>query len=174
MNDMGVVHLFRLVHLLAGVFWVGATIFISAFLFPSLRASGPAAGTIMEQIVQVRRLPVFMMTATILTILSGLGLYWRDSGGFTGAWMGSGPGIVFGFGGLVATAAAVLGMAFISPNARRMSALGAQLRAGGGPPAPEVVAEIQALQGRVGRRSALAALLLVVATAAMAVARYVP
>jgi hypothetical protein len=128
----------------------------------------------MEQIAQVRRLPIYMMVMAILAILSGIGLYWRDSGGFQTPWMHSGPGTVFGVGGAFAILAMIIGMAVSSPAGRRLGALGAEIRARGGPPTPAEVAEMQRLQDRVARGSQIVALLLVLATGAMAIARYVP
>ncbi len=168
------IFVYRLIHILAGAFWVGAALFTAFFLMPSLRAVGPAAGPVMEQIGQVRRLPLYMMGAIILTILSGIALYWRDSAGFSGAWMRTGPGIVFSTGALLGIVVAVLGMVIISPATRRLGMLAASMRTGGGPPAPEAVAEMQSLQARTATLTRFASLLLVLATAAMAVARYVP
>jgi uncharacterized membrane protein len=165
--------LFRLVHVVVGVLWVGAVVFIAAFLLPSVRAAGPAGGPIMQQLTQVRRLPAWLMGAAILTILSGLGLYWRDSAGFTSAWLRSGPAQVFGVGGVLAIAAAALGMAVNTPAAKRLGALTAHLQSAGRPPAPEELAEVQRLQARLARATLVAALLLVLATVAMAVARYI-
>src|SRR4051795_342667 len=92
--------LLRIVHVLAGAVWVGAVVFLSVFLIPSIRAVGPAGAPVMEQLGRVRRVPLWMMGATFLTLLSGFTLYWRVSGGFNSAWMASGPGRVFGLGGL--------------------------------------------------------------------------
>jgi uncharacterized membrane protein len=168
------IFVYRLIHILAGAFWVGAALFTAFFLLPSLRAVGPAAGPLMEQIGQVRRLPLYMMGTMILTILSGIALYWRDSGGFSSAWMHSGSGIVFGIGGLLGIVVAVLGMVVITPATRRLGTLAASMRAGGGPPSPDALAEMQTLQARTAALTRSASLLLVLATAAMAVARYVP
>ena len=82
----------RLIHILAGAFWAGSAIFTAAFLIPSIRALGPAGGPVMQQIAQVRKLPVYFFGAGTLTVLSGIGLYSRASGGFTNQWMRSGPG----------------------------------------------------------------------------------
>lgn len=173
MHDMGVLHLLRLIHVIFGAFWLGAALFIAWFLMPSLRAVGPAGGAVMEQLAVVRRLPIYLMAAAILTILSGIALYWRDSNGFGGAWMRSGPGVVFGFGGAVGIVVVVLGMAVVSPTATKLGALAAQMRSGG-PPPPDRIAEMQMLQARLARMTRVVSLLLVVATGAMAVARYVP
>jgi uncharacterized membrane protein len=174
MHDASTLMILRLIHIIAGVFWVGAVLFVAGFLMPALRAIGPGAGPVMEQIGQVRKLPLYMMAATILTILSGVGLYWSASGGFQPAWMHSGPGTVFGIGGALAIVGAVVGMAVNSPTGRRLGVLGATIGARGGPPSPAEMAEMQRLQARLASSTRLVALLIVLATAAMAVARYVP
>jgi hypothetical protein len=166
--------LLRFIHVVGGAFWFGAVIFMTVFLMPSLQAAGPAAGVVMDQLARVRRVPIFMMSAAILTILSGFALYGRDSGGFSGPWMRSGAGMVFGIGGVVGTLAAIVGMAIASPAGRRMAALGAEIKAGGAAPTAEQVAEIQALQARIARGSMAVAVLIVIAITAMSVARYVP
>lgn len=174
MQGTGTLHLLRLIHIVSGVLWVGGVIFVMVFLMPTIRALGPAGGAVMQQMAQVRKLPVFMMSVAILTVLSGIGLYWRDSGGFSGPWMDSGSGRVFGLGGLLAILAVVIGMTIVSPSAKRMGALAGAMQAGGSAPNAEQVAEMQAIQARMGRFSLIVAVLLLLATAAMAVARYVP
>ena len=169
---IGTLHLLRLVHVVLGVFWVGAVTFIAFLLIPSLRAAGPAGGAVMEQLA-ARRMHLWLMGAGILTVLSGFGLYWHDSAGFSSStWLASGPARTFGFGAVMALIAVVLGMAVNSPAASRLGALGARIKAAGRPPSPDELAEIQRLQQRLARASVLQALLLLLAAAAMAVARY--
>ena len=164
----------RLVHIVAGVFWVGAVIFIALFLMPSLRGAGPAGGAVMQQLAQVRRLPIWMMAGSILTLLSGIGLYWHDSAGFSSTtWLASGTGRMFGLGGVLAIAGSVLGMSISSPAGRRLGMLMAKIQAAGRPPSAEEAATIQQLQGRLTWTSQVLAVVLALATAAMAVARYV-
>jgi hypothetical protein len=115
-----------------------------------------------------------MMVVAILTVLSGLALYWRDSAGFQGAWMQTSTGIVFSLGGLLGLASVALGMAVSSPVGRRLGVLAAAAQAKGGPPSAEEAAEMQRLETKLATASNLVAVLLVLATAAMAVARYVP
>ena len=168
------IYVLRLVHVLAGVFWVGAALFTAFFLAPSLRAAGPAAGPVMQQIAPVRRLPLYMITGMALTILSGISLYWRASGGFSNGWMGTGPGMAFGTGGALAILAGLIGVTVASPAARRSGALAAAMGKAGGPPSAEQAAEMQRLQRRMALGMTLVAWLLLLATAAMAVARYIP
>jgi hypothetical protein len=54
-----------------------------------------------------------------------------------------------------------------------MQALAKEMQAAGGPPKPEQLAEMQKLQARMGKAGVWGAILLVISTAAMAIARYV-
>lgn len=174
MQSLATVHLLRVVHVLVGAFWVGSILFMVAFLAPSVRAAGPAGGAVMHQLAEARRLPRWLLTAAILTIVSGIGLYWVDSAGFRSAWLRSGPGRVFGLGGALAILAAILAVVVNFPTQHRLTALAARVQGSGRPPAPEDAAEMQRLQARLGRTTMAVAGLLVLATLAMAVARYVP
>ena len=166
-------HFLRLVHILGGVFWVGSAIFMAAFLGPTVRAIGPAGGQVMQQLAQVRKLPAYMMGSMAATLLSGIALYWRASGGFSNSWPASGPGKTFGLGAVFAIVGATVGVVVSMPAARRLGALAATIAKTGAPPAPDQMAEMQRLQGRMATAAQIAAFLLVLATAAMAVARYV-
>lgn len=164
----------RLVHIVLGVFWVGSVTFIALFLMPSLRGAGPASGAVMQQLTQIRRLPLWLMAASILTLLSGIGLYWHDSAGFSSStWLGSGQGRMLGLGGVLAITASVVGMAVNNPAAKQLGALTAGVQAAGRPPSPDEAAAIQRLQARLASAGLFVAVLLLLATAAMALARYV-
>ncbi|HEX3276499.1 MAG TPA: hypothetical protein VHR43_16705 [Gemmatimonadales bacterium] len=166
--------LFRLLHIACGVFWVGAVTLVAFFVGPSVFAAGPAGGAVMRQLMEVRRMAAWLMGASAVTILSGFALYWHDSDGFQAAqWLGSGPGRVFGLGGVLAVAGLVVGMAVNVPAARRLGPLTAGIQAAGRPPSAEELAAIARLQRRLAWGSAVGAGLLLLATAAMAVARYV-
>ncbi len=75
-------------------------------------------------------------------------------------------------GGALAILAAAIGMAVNAPAGKRLGALAAEIKARGGP-TPADVAELQALQARLARATNLTAGLLILATAAMAVARHI-
>jgi len=92
-----------------------------------------------------------MMGAAILTVLSGLGLYWRDSAGFVGTWVRSGTALVFSLGALLGLGAVGLGMGVAAPVGKRLGVLAAAVQAEGGPTADEA-AEMQRLQPRLARR----------------------
>jgi hypothetical protein len=166
--------LLRLVHIVFGVFWVGTAIFNAIFLLPAIRALGPAGGPVMQEIAGKRKLPIYFLVAGILTVLSGIGLYWRDSAGFTNDFMRSGGGMTFGTGGALAILAVLIGIFIVTPAAKRASALGGAIAAGGKPPSPDQAAEMKALQAKLANMAGLAAGLLTLTAVAMAVARYIP
>ena len=174
MHSAAALAVLRAVHIVSGVFWVGATMFLAGFLVPAVRASGPAAGPVMQHVVESRRLPLYMLTATLLVIISGGVQMWLDAAGSSGAWMRSGPGQTFSLGAALAIVGGIIGAAVNAPAGRRLGAIIAGARARGGPPSADELAEIQRLQGRLARATGWAAVLLVLATIAMAVARYVP
>ncbi len=126
----------RLVHILAGVFWVGAAVFLAAIVVPAARAAGAEGGQFMERLMQQPRTRAALGAAMLLTVLSGLAMYGRLSGGFQRGWVTSPQGLALGLGAIAAILAAAIG------GARR------------------------------GRSPGLVAGLLVVAVAAMAIARY--
>ena len=163
----------RLIHILSGAFWIGAALFNVLFLVPTIRALGPAAGPVMQHLVQVRKMPIWLLVAGVLTFLSGLSLYYIASGGFTNVgFLASGPGRTFGLGAVFALCAILIGMLFTSPAAKRAGEIAASLA--GKPPTPQQAAELQAAQKRIGVTSGLATLFVFLATCAMAVARYIP
>ena len=165
--------LLRVLHIVTGVFWVGAVLFITVFLTPATRAAGPAGGSVMNQLVQVRRLPMYLMAASVITLISGFLLYWADARLNGGTWPGSGPGRVFGLGGMLALVGGVAGTAVNAPTGKKLGALGAAMAAAGRPPTPDELGTMQVLQRRMATASVYVAILLVVATLCMAVARYV-
>jgi uncharacterized membrane protein len=170
MDERTVILLLRLIHILAGIFWVGAIFLIAGFLLPTARATGREGGRFMQHLMLQRRLPVFLAIAMLLTVLSGFTLYGRIVAATHGAWAGTPPGIAYGVGGLAAILGALVGMLVSGPAARRMAAIGQQTAQGGA--SSEQQAEIGRLQGRMVLGSRLVAGFLAFSAGTMAVARY--
>ena len=168
------IYVLRLVHIISGVFWVGSVMFTSVLLAPTLRALGPGAGPVMNQLVKVRKLPIVMMVSAILTMGAGIWLFLIDMSLSDGAFMRTSSGMTYGIGAVFAVLAFALGMAVNLPTSKRIAAVGAAAAARGGPPTPEEQAELQRLQGRMSTASQIVMILLILATGAMAIARYVP
>lgn len=170
--SLGLLLVLRLLHIVVGVFWVGAVVFVGFLLIPSIRATGAAGGAVMQRLTS-RQMHLWLMGASVVTVLSGIGLYWHDSAGFSStAWLGSGPGRTFGLGAVLAVVAIVIGMAVNARAARQLGDLAARVQAGGRPPSADEAATMQRLQDRLAKGGVLAAILLLLATAAMAAARY--
>lgn len=162
----------RIVHILAGAFWVGAAVVVFVFLQPAAREVGPAATPLMVHLAQKKRLPDIVLGAAGITILAGLLMYWRVSDGFDPDWIGSDYGIAITIGALAAIAAVALGASIVRPSMLAAGAIGQEVAASGGPPTPEQAAKIQALQDRVRATGKVIIPLLVFATAAMASASH--
>jgi uncharacterized membrane protein len=77
--------LMRIIHVLSGVAWAGGTFLLASVVEPSARGTGPEGGKFMQYASGPGKLPVYMMVSGILTLLSGLYLFWVRSGGFNGA-----------------------------------------------------------------------------------------
>lgn len=154
--------LMRVLHIVFGVFWAGTMIFNAVFLFPAMRDAGPDGAKVAAGLMRRRFLDVVPIAA-LLTIGSGLWLYWLDSGGFQPAFMRSTMGMTLGLGTVAALVAFTLGIAIVRPAMLRAAALSQD---------PAQLAAAQALRMRAGRFGGVIAALLAVAVAAMAMARY--
>jgi hypothetical protein len=163
----------RLIHFVLGVFWGGAAFVTASFLLPSAKAAGPGAGPMMRELIGVRRLPIVIMVAAILTVLSGLGMYWLDNSISNGAFAKSRQGMTLGIGAVIAIVALVIGMVFIAPSGNKLTQLTAAITAAGGPPSAEQAKQLAALQARMMLGSRVVAGMLAVTIITMAIARYV-
>jgi hypothetical protein len=126
----------------------------------------------MGHIAQKMKLPIFLAASGILTVVAGILLYIRDSGGFDPDWITSGVGLAFTVGGVAGILALFLGVFFARPTVQRIGALGAEIQQSGGAPSEAVVAEVQALDRKYRSIGWAIMSLLTVAVLAMAIARY--
>jgi hypothetical protein len=162
----------RIVHVLAGVFWVGAAFTTILFLQPTAREVGPAAGPFMAHLAGKKRLIDWVLRAAGLTILAGLLMYWRVSGGLDGDWIISAQGLALTIGALCGIGAFSLGLSVVRPSIMATLAIGAEVAASGGPPTPEQAAKLQELQKRGKAVGQIIVPLLVIAVSGMAAWRY--
>ena len=167
--------LLRLVHILAGIFWVGATLFLAGFLIPAIRAVGPSAGPLMSQLMQQRHLQRWINISMSLTILAGLVLFALDSRAGGHAFGGSPMGITLSIGALLAIVAAGVDGAMGRPTARKLGEIAQRTqetqRTGGAP--ADLAAQAAPLQAKLARALTITAWLLLLSATTMAIARYV-
>jgi len=165
---------FRIVHILAGVAWAGSSFLFVGFIGPAASEIGPAAGPLMANLVEKRKVTNVIEGTASFTVLAGLFLYWHDwhAVGSFGDWIGTRFGLVLTIGGVAAIIAFFLGTFGIKPSVERMVALGGEMAASGGPPAPELMGEMQQLQGRLKVIGQADLAFLAIAILGMATARY--
>jgi uncharacterized membrane protein len=165
---------FRIVHILAGVLWVGSVFLFVIFVSPSAASIAPAGAPFMAELLGKRRLVDRIIVLAMISVTGGLFLYWRDwhlYGSF-GDWIGSSFGATLTVGMVASLVALTIGVSGTRPNVRRLLALGRQVAESGGPPTPEIAAEMGAIQGRLKVLARVSLGLLVLAVLAMATARY--
>jgi uncharacterized membrane protein len=161
--------LLLIVHIFAGIFWVGATIFSSAFILPAARSMGLEGQKLMQNLMVRRRFPVAMAISSSLTILAGILLYWRDSGGLQLSWITSPVGLGFTIGALAALASYFYGALVMGPTARRFGELHAAIHAEA---TAKQQAELSRLDARMSTGGRINIVLMIIALLGMATARY--
>ena len=160
----------RLIHILGGIVWVGAGIFSTLFLAPAMKAAGPAAAGALMGNLQKRRMFTFMPVVATLTLLSGLRLMWIVSAGDS-HWFTHGVGHTYAVSGALAIIAFMTGLLVGRPAMVKAGKL-AESAASDGASKERLAAEMVKLQKRAGLATGVATIMLVLAAAGMAIARY--
>jgi uncharacterized membrane protein len=166
---------FRIVHVLAGVFWAGAVYMLVVFVQPSVAAIAPAGAPFMAELLGKRRLVDVLIGLGSATVVGGLFLYWHDWHLYDsfGTWIGTRFGATLTVGAVAAILALVIGILGTRPNVVRLLAMGRNVAESGGPASPEVAAEIGRTQDRLKVFARISFGLIVLAALAMALARYI-
>jgi uncharacterized membrane protein len=158
----------RIVHILAGIFWVGGTLMMAFFIAPAVGATAEAGQKFVGHLMGNLKFSNRMSAAAGLTILAGFILYWIDSDGFTSAWMTSGAGRGFGIGAAFALVGLVFGIQ-VGRTTKSMAQLGAQIQ---GKPSAEQMQQMGVLRKRQATYSNISAVVLILSVIFMAIARY--
>lgn len=163
----------RLIHILSGTAWVGSGIFVAFFLIPALAATPPLMPQVMNGL-QRRRMFVLLPTAGLLTIVSGMRLYWIDAAGFDGNFAATSMGATLTAGAVAALIAFGFQVFVSRPAGLKLGRIAAALAAS---PSDSERDRLNAEAARLRRRNGMATLTAVsfglVSAAAMAIARYV-
>lgn len=161
----------RLIHIFAGVFWVGASFFMVWVFTPAVETAGEDGRRFQQRFMRDSRFSPAMGVAGLLTTLSGLLLFWRVSAGFNPQWLMTKAGIALTIGGLAGLLASLHGGAVLGRHGARLAEIGKAITSAGGPPKPEQVQELQTLQGKIQRGSVISVILMCIALAGMALAQ---
>jgi uncharacterized membrane protein len=173
-NADGFMLVFRLLHIVAGVLWVGSAFLFTAFIGPSAAEVGPSAGPLFSVLVHKRKVPKVISGLAGVTVLAGWIMWLHNMSlyGGLGNWLDSTFGRVLTIGAVFATAAMFLGEFGVGKNVERLVALGDQVAAGGGQPTPEQGAAMGRIQHTLMLAGKPDLALLLIAVAAMSTARY--
>jgi hypothetical protein len=170
---MGVLFLIlRAIHILGGVVWAGGAIVAFGFIIPSAKATQPGSNGFMQHFTGPGGFPRMMGIVGIVTVLAGLGMYVTVSGHFDSTWMRSRHGMVLSAGAVIAILALLEGLVVTRSSALKLSVIGAQVAASGGPPSPEQAKQMGALQAKLEAAGGRGAWMLGTAAVLMAIARY--
>lgn len=159
--------LLRIIHIGAGVFWVGGTLIMTFFVAPTVGATGESGQKFVMHLMNNLKFSNRMSAAAGSTILAGLILYGLDARAGT-AWLRSNFAIGLGIGAGFALIGFIFGI-LLGRTTKAMAQLGAQMQ---GKPSPEQLGQMQALQKRQATVSMIAVWSLVLAVTFMAIARY--
>jgi len=172
MSESALMVVLRLIHIICGVFWAGTAMAAAWFILPASRAMGQPGGAFMQQLMFRQKLRVYVAAAMGLTVLSGLTMYIRMWMITDGAWNASRMGMTLGVGAVAGIIAGALGGMAVGRYGQRLMDIGTAVQASGGPPTDDQRHEIESLQGKMYSTFRVIAILLLIAVAAMASARY--
>lgn len=168
--DYSIMIILRIIHVLAGIAWVGGTVFMWAFVTPTVRRLGPQGGAFMRSLLLDSPYPVFIGAVNILTVLAGLLMYVQTSGNFSSDWMGTPQGIVLSIGVVAGLLAAAQGFIIIFPVVRKIQALMRQMD---GPPSPEQAGMMGGYQASMARNTNIILILMLISVLCMESFRYI-
>lgn len=162
----------RIIHILSGVLWVGGSALFFFYIEPAINKLGPDAEKFVDEVVNRRKVPIYFITVSTLSVLSGAILYWRDSNGLDLTWITTTTGLAFTVGGIAALVAWLGGNLLIPKTLGQLIAVGAQMKASDGPPSPELMGRLHAIQQKLHTIGMVDIVLLVGAVVTMAAARH--
>ena len=164
----------RFIHIVASVCWAGGGFIMFLFVEPTAKALAPAGMQFVQFMVTKRRFSIFMVVSSTLTVLSGALLIWQRVSADWLAYVQTGPGLGFTLGSIAGIVVYFVGMLGVNPRAVKMSKIGQEIQAAGGPPTPEQSAELHRLDREMAAYNLADFLLVALSLALMASARYWP
>jgi uncharacterized membrane protein len=152
----------RILHILAGVFWAGAAVYLALVLEPKLRMlGGKVESDVLQAISKLNSL--WITLSAIITIIAGFALISRTPGREFDQLFSNGWGTAIGIG-LVASLLAFFLSGWVGANTAKLRRSLAD---------PETNADLDPLRARIAMGSRVNAVLVVIAVGTMAAARRV-
>jgi uncharacterized membrane protein len=161
---------FRLLHIISAVLWAGGAALFFFYVEPTINKLGPDAEKFVDEVINKRKAPIYFAVISTFAVIGGIGLYYRDAGGVQ-LWT-SPTGTVFTIGATAGLLAWIGGNVLITPAVMKVGAIGAEMKAAGGPPTAELIGRMHAAQERLRTIGMVDLVLLFIAIACMSTARY--
>jgi uncharacterized membrane protein len=158
----------RILHIGAGVYWVGSTLLLAFVITPALKATGGSGQKFVDYLITNKRFGTESAGAGGMAGIAGLLLYWHDSQRLTSAWMESSAGIGFAVGGVFGLIAFIFGI-LTDRKLKAMAGLREQLESA---PSDEKSSQLQGLEKQQTTYLNICAVTLTLSLWIMAVARY--
>jgi uncharacterized membrane protein len=162
----------RIIHIFAGVFWAGTSFFMLSFVAPSVIATGAEGQKFMQQLAFRTRFTTAMMAVAILSVLSGLVMYWEIFEFRLNA-LSTGYGLMLTLGAIAGFIGFLTGYFMQNRTTGKMKTISNSIVTSGGPPTPEQQAEMKSLSETVSRGSQITSVFLALALLGMSIAQYV-
>jgi hypothetical protein len=147
MLNTGIFLAIRVVHVLFAAVWIGSTVFTALLLAPTAEHAGPSGGQVMAGLDR-RGIHTYMAILAGTTVLTGVYLIWRFTGGFDAGVAATHAGIAFGTGGVAGVLALIVGGGVVGRNAKETVVI--MGRTAGMPDGPAKVSLVQ--QAAAARR----------------------
>ena len=112
----------RAAHVLVAGLWIGSTVFGAVWLMPALDASGASGGQVMARLTR-NGYATYTSTIGFTTLVTGIYLLWRFTGGFDPSVAATHAGLAFGIGGAAGILAGIIGGAVVGRSARELAGL---------------------------------------------------
>ena len=163
----------RLVHIVFGVIWVGANVFLTLFVYPAAKKSGKAGNEFLKILPKTNNMPMLMTLSGLITIVSGIWMIYYFSGGFNLSYFNSTFGKCILTGGILTIIAFLNGVFVVRQAGLKLDKIGEELEKSNESPTLEVIKNIEVLSNKIIKATVFEALLLLLATILMAIARYI-
>ena len=159
----------RIIHIFAGIIWASGSVMMSFFVGPTAKEIGAEARPFMQHLTLRSRFAPAMSVSAVLTVISGIWLYFIL---FKGINISTGASLALTLGGLFGIIALLIGFFTQKRSTDRLKAIGAEIAAAGGPPQPEQLAEIQSLNEKMAKSGAALTLAIGLSILGMALSEY--
>jgi uncharacterized membrane protein len=165
---------FRFLHILAGVLWVGSAFLFVGFIGPSAAEVGPSALPVLTEAIKKRKVAKVITVLGFVTVLAGWVLWLKNMSLYPslGDWVSSSFGLVLTIGGVLATISAFVGSIGVGRGVERLVDLAGEIASSGAAPTPEQQSRLDRMSSSLERHGRIDLVLLLLAVTAMATARY--